>query len=783
VSSYEYRGGRGGGRGRARSSYRRRGNTGRSGGGGDRFGNDRYSSTVDERPKAPPSPDDKSTNSGYESGEISLSPKPIAHPRDYSNDRLDDDYVGSRRERDDLDRYGDSDSRIARRGSGLSDERPPYDSRGGRFTGRSGRGRGRFGRGGRSDYGGRGRSVEGRGSFRPSDGLSRERDFSSRDRDPSRDVLPRERDLSPRDRDLPLTRDRDLPPARDRDLPPVRDRDLLPLRERDLPPRERDLPPRERDTLMRDRDFSPRERGLPPSERDFPPRDITLRDGPRDILMQDLPPQDLPPRERMFRDGPREPIRPRDDDRYDNKRPAIASNSYSSILNEPDFRPAPTPTPEERFVKRRRDDIDFRPADQDDNRLRAIDSGTRGGLVASSSEFRSLGPRDGQRSPFRDSFLDDRPHPSLRGDPAPMGDEMDSRSPNLPFRDERRGSLPPRDFRESQRPPFRRQDDILRPGDDPPTKRGAYSNEPPLPTGSSHPSSFQRPDFRHDSERDYPVSSEFRHKAFDSDVRPPPRRMAEEPLGPIERRGLSPIPPMISSRTQGLSDDGPTDSIDSSTFGERGPYGGRGGRGRGFRGRGGRGVRGRGGRGRPDFDRPGSDVDFDRGLPPSGWDGPERNAASFSHDAGSTSWNRPDDDVSASRPIAVPEPRVGGYASLADQVPSFASMAENSKFSLDQGMTTETNDDSTAKSKVEQTPPGPRPLSPPPEGSPSGVMKALTRLAELEASMEYAFAKHMLLVKRRKELQAQYKVLEKLPVGIEAIQDDLEKYQASLTLS
>jgi hypothetical protein len=51
----------------------------------------------------------------------------------------------------------------------------------------------------------------------------------------------------------------------------------------------------------------------------------------------------------------------------------------------------------------------------------------------------------------------------------------------------------------------------------------------------------------------------------------------------------------------------------------------------------------------------------------------------------------------------------------------------------------------------------------------------MKRLAELEASMEYAFAKHMLLVRRRKELQAQFKVLSTLPVGIEALQEDLDK--------
>jgi len=75
----------------------------------------------------------------------------------------------------------------------------------------------------------------------------------------------------------------------------------------------------------------------------------------------------------------------------------------------------------------------------------------------------------------------------------------------------------------------------------------------------------------------------------------------------------------------------------------------------------------------------------------------------------------------------------------------------------------------------EAEPPVPPPISPPPKGKPTGVMLALTRLIELEASMEYAYAKHMLLSNRRKELQRQQEVLETLPVGIEAIRGDLEK--------
>jgi hypothetical protein len=69
---------------------------------------------------------------------------------------------------------------------------------------------------------------------------------------------------------------------------------------------------------------------------------------------------------------------------------------------------------------------------------------------------------------------------------------------------------------------------------------------------------------------------------------------------------------------------------------------------------------------------------------------------------------------------------------------------------------------------------GPRPVSPPPPGKPSGATEALARLVDLEAQMEYAYAKHMQLVNRQKELQAQAKVLSDLPVGVEAFKEDLE---------
>ncbi|GAX14857.1 hypothetical protein FisN_29Lh069 [Fistulifera solaris] len=86
----------------------------------------------------------------------------------------------------------------------------------------------------------------------------------------------------------------------------------------------------------------------------------------------------------------------------------------------------------------------------------------------------------------------------------------------------------------------------------------------------------------------------------------------------------------------------------------------------------------------------------------------------------------------------------------------------------------------TAKTVALPAPP-PAPESPKPKrpepAEPSGFVTALTRLADLEAQMEYEFAKHMQLVIKHKELKAQYQLLERLPVGIDAIKDDLARLE------
>jgi hypothetical protein len=72
-----------------------------------------------------------------------------------------------------------------------------------------------------------------------------------------------------------------------------------------------------------------------------------------------------------------------------------------------------------------------------------------------------------------------------------------------------------------------------------------------------------------------------------------------------------------------------------------------------------------------------------------------------------------------------------------------------------------------------------RPTPPIPVGEPSGVMSALVRFADLEEQMEYAYAKHMQLIKRHSIVEAQTSVLEELPVGWDAFKDDFEKLIAA----
>lgn len=69
------------------------------------------------------------------------------------------------------------------------------------------------------------------------------------------------------------------------------------------------------------------------------------------------------------------------------------------------------------------------------------------------------------------------------------------------------------------------------------------------------------------------------------------------------------------------------------------------------------------------------------------------------------------------------------------------------------------------------------PPSPPP-GRPSSLCLALTRLADVQSQMEFAYAKQMQLSKVHEVMKARIEVLEKLPVGLDAYKKELEELMA-----
>ncbi|CAB9503775.1 expressed unknown protein [Seminavis robusta] len=230
---------------------------------------------------------------------------------------------------------------------------------------------------------------------------------------------------------------------------------------------------------------------------------------------------------------------------------------------------------------------------------------------------------------------------------------------------------------------------------------------------------------------------------------------------------------------------------DSISSGYRGDSYGRGGRGRG-RGRGYRG--GRGGRGQAsDYSNFGGRYGDRRvslsGLSdgPSSARGPELSPrpsyASYSDLAISSataapSWRRHDDDAGSTggpqpsprgttdwRKTAPPPPRimVNSYATLAANPPPRPSPSAPSSPTKAPAAPVP----AAEPERVEDPPPSP--------AAPSGYTKALARLADVEAQMEFAFAKHIMLVKRHRLLDAQYNHLESLPVGVDAFQAELDK--------
>lgn len=87
-----------------------------------------------------------------------------------------------------------------------------------------------------------------------------------------------------------------------------------------------------------------------------------------------------------------------------------------------------------------------------------------------------------------------------------------------------------------------------------------------------------------------------------------------------------------------------------------------------------------------------------------------------------------------------------------------------------------------AAQSVAVAPPKSPPQSPSPSPlEPSGLVLALTRLADLEAQMEYEFTKLMKLGRKQQKLRLEYQVLEQLPVGKEAFEEDYNtKFAAEL---
>jgi len=76
----------------------------------------------------------------------------------------------------------------------------------------------------------------------------------------------------------------------------------------------------------------------------------------------------------------------------------------------------------------------------------------------------------------------------------------------------------------------------------------------------------------------------------------------------------------------------------------------------------------------------------------------------------------------------------------------------------------------------EPVPSNPVPTRPPSPaaGPPSGIAIALSRLVDLQSQMEYQYTKYLLLCKEHEICKVKVDVIKNLPVGLDAIRDDLE---------
>eukprot|EP01083_Nonionella_stella_P038474 104691_1 len=92
--------------------------------------------------------------------------------------------------------------------------------------------------------------------------------------------------------------------------------------------------------------------------------------------------------------------------------------------------------------------------------------------------------------------------------------------------------------------------------------------------------------------------------------------------------------------------------------------------------------------------------------------------------------------------------------------------------------TSTSNDNNTSK-RSETPPPQEEEVNvippSPPAAPPSGLAVALARLSDLTAQIEFQYAKHLQMQKEHEIIRAKIETLEKLPVGIDAVREDLEK--------
>ncbi len=68
------------------------------------------------------------------------------------------------------------------------------------------------------------------------------------------------------------------------------------------------------------------------------------------------------------------------------------------------------------------------------------------------------------------------------------------------------------------------------------------------------------------------------------------------------------------------------------------------------------------------------------------------------------------------------------------------------------------------------------PPSPPP-APPSGLTVALARLSDLTSQIEFQYAKYVQMTKEHHIIKAKIEMLKELPVGIDAIREDLDKLE------